>query len=133
MSYCRWSSDDHQCDVYVWADVAGGYRTEVAGRRRVWNDDVTLPPPVTLPVGQADSKERHAWAAATVERMRAVSALIDDETRWTWLDLPTPEGGHSYWHDTADECADNLDRLRAAGFNVPQYAIDSLRSEEKDA
>lgn len=127
MSYCRWSSDDHQCDVYVWADCDGGYRTELAGRRRVFK--VPMPPPVTLPVGEPDSPERAAWAEATVDRMAAVSRLVDDETQFDWLDLPTPDGGHSYWHDTADECADNLERLRALGFNVPQYAIDGLRVE----
>lgn len=130
MSYCRWSSDDYQCDVYVWADCEGGYCTEVAGRRRVWNDDVTLPPPVTLPVGAACSRERSAWAFAHGGREATVSALLDDETRWTWLNLPIPDGGRSYWHDTAAECADNLERLKAAGFNVPQYAIDNLREEE---
>lgn len=127
MSFCRWSSDDYQCDVYVWADCEGGYRTEVAGRRRIFK--VSLPPPVTLPVGAANSSERDAWAVATVERMRTVDALLDDESRSEWLDLPTPEGGNSYWHDTADEAADNLERLRGLGFNVPQYAIDSLRAE----
>ena len=29
MSYCRWSSDNFQCDVYCYADVSGGYTTHV--------------------------------------------------------------------------------------------------------
>lgn len=128
MSYCRWSSDDYQCDVYVWADVAGTWRTEVAGRRRIFT--VPMPPEVTLPVGEAQSPERHAWAEATAERMVTVSRLVDDESLFAWLELPDPEGGHSYEHDTPGECADNLVRLRAAGYNVPQYAIDSLLEEQ---
>lgn len=129
MSYCRWSSDDWQCDVYVWADCAGGYRTEVAGRRHTW--DVPLPPPLPadMPIGEANSPERHAWASAWVERRGAIDALLGDESNWHWTDLPAPAGGTAYWHDTADECADNLERLRGLGFNVPQSAIDSLRSE----
>lgn len=130
MSYCRWSSDDHACDVYVWADCDGGFRTEVAGRRRIFK--VPMPPPVTLPVGEANSAERTAWASAWVERSQAVSRLVDDESTFDWLDLHDPEGGHSYWHDTAGECADNLERLRDAGFNVPQSAIDSLREDERE-
>lgn len=130
MSYCRWSSDDYQCDVYVWADVAGGYRTEVAGRRHSWL--VPLPPVRTLPIGEAGSPERTAWANEWVTRSSAVSALMDDESNWEWLDLPTPEGGNSYWHDTPAEAADNLERLRAEGFNVPQSAIDGLRAEMHD-
>ena len=27
MSYCRWSSDCHQSDVYVYEDVKGGFTT----------------------------------------------------------------------------------------------------------
>ena len=131
MSYCRWSSDTYQCDVYVWADVAGTWRTEVAGRRpRLL---VAPPPPVTLPVGGANTPERQAWAEASTERMQAASALIaadrEGET-WEWLDLPEPDGGRSYEHATPGECADNLERLRSLGLNVPQYAIDSLREED---
>lgn len=29
MSYCRWSSDNFKCDVYVYADVSGGWTTHV--------------------------------------------------------------------------------------------------------
>jgi hypothetical protein len=37
MSFCRWSSDNFQCDLYCYADVGGGYTTHVAGyRRRAW-------------------------------------------------------------------------------------------------
>lgn len=128
MSYCRWSSDDWQCDAYVWADCDGGWRTEIAGRRHTW--DVPLPPHVNLPVGDANTPERRAWATAHAQRWAAISALMDDESNWHWTDLPTPEGGNAYWHDTPSECADNLERLRAGGFNVPQSAIDSLREEE---
>lgn len=34
MSYCRWSSMNWMCDVYVYEDVDGGWATHVAGRRR---------------------------------------------------------------------------------------------------
>lgn len=121
MSYCRFSSDDWQCDVYVWADVDGGWRTEVAGRRFVFNE---LADPVELPRPFTEAQFR-AW----YERSRHVTDMHGDESQGYWLDLPVPKGGHSYWHATPAECADNLERLLAAGFNVPQYAIDELRGE----
>ena len=52
MSYCRFSSDDWQCDVYVYADVAGGWTTHVAAVRFVF--DKELPPPVENPDGDSD-------------------------------------------------------------------------------
>lgn len=33
MSYCRWSSDNYQCDIYAYRHVCGGYQVHVAGRR----------------------------------------------------------------------------------------------------
>ena len=33
MSYCRWSSDGYQCDLYAYADVAGCWTIHVAQRR----------------------------------------------------------------------------------------------------
>lgn len=121
MSYCRFSSDDWQCDVYVWADVGGGWSTEVAGCRWIFND---LPDPVDLPHPFTDA-QFHAW----LERYRRVMEMHGDESHGHWLHLPAPEGGRSYRHATPGECADNLERLRGAGFNVPQDAIDALRGE----
>lgn len=122
MSYCRWSSDDWQCDVYVWADVDGGWRTEVAGRRWIFNH---LPEPVPFPDDPGAEDQIRAW----VERSKRVLSMHGDETHGHWLALPEPEGGRSYSHDTPGECADNLERLRAAGLNVPQDAVDELREE----
>jgi hypothetical protein len=37
MSYCRWSSDNYNCDLYCFEHVDGYYQTYVAGNRvRVW-------------------------------------------------------------------------------------------------
>lgn len=44
MSYCRFSTDDYQCDVYVYEDVGGWWSTHVAGNRPVYAEP--LPDPV---------------------------------------------------------------------------------------
>ncbi len=37
MSYCRWSSDNTNCDLYCYEDCSGGFTTHVAGfRLRLW-------------------------------------------------------------------------------------------------
>jgi hypothetical protein len=122
MSYCRWSSDDYQCDVYVYEDVGGGWTTWVAGRTRRLREGVSFPPPV-------DSESDFAgW----FERMRAVGRMVDSDHEgllWDWVDLPDlPEGDH-FNDATPGECADRLEWLRERGFSVPQYAIDALREE----
>lgn len=42
MSYCRWSSDNFECDLYCYSDVNGGYTTHVAGRRRQGDELVAI-------------------------------------------------------------------------------------------
>lgn len=130
MSICRWSSDNFQCDLYVWEDYMGGYCSEVAGRRHVFK--VPLPRRADLPIGEVGSPEREAWVDEWLRSEREFRALLDDETTWEWVELPTPTGGTSYWHETAGECADNLERLVAEGFNVPQEAIHALRRVDCD-
>ena len=121
MSYARFSSDDWQCDVYVWADVDGSWRTLVAGRRFVFNQLPDLGPPPL----ESDEAFRAWW-----DRGQRVMDMRGDEAHGHWLELPEPDGGCDYRHDTPGECADNLERLRSAGFNVPQYAIAALRREK---
>lgn len=35
MSYCRWSCDDFECDLYCYSDVSGGWTIHVAANRHV--------------------------------------------------------------------------------------------------
>lgn len=120
MSYCRWSSDDYQSDLYVYGDEDGGYVSYVAGRRYVLAEP--LPPPVEL--GES-IESRDAW----VERHRKVQEIIK-RSKNEVIDLP--ERGARFFHETAGECADNLERLRSLGYHVPQEAIDRLREEQDE-
>jgi len=114
MSYCRWSSDDHLCDVYVY-EGSHGWQTHVATNRPIFADP--LPPAVVLADDNFD-----AWCA----RKRVVDQMLLSAER-VLIDLP--HDGADFTDDTPQECADTLLTLRAAGYNVPQYAIDSLREE----
>jgi hypothetical protein len=117
MSYCRWSSDDHKCDVYVYEHCDGGYVTHVASKR--YTADTPCP---TTP------KE---WGTMPTELFADALAA-----QRTWLDAATlvpiglPHDGESFSDDTPGECAARLESLRALGYIVPQYAIDALKEEE---
>lgn len=143
MSYCRWSSDFFQCDVYVYEDVAGGWTTHVAGRRlkhapppelrampnRTWKDH--------LSVMQAEEAWRNSLPCDEI----ACITLRPDGTEAPgvyrmpkdseYIDLATigPEAGQSFSDPTPLACATRLRALKATGFNVPQYAIDALIAE----
>lgn len=146
MSYCRWSSMNWRCDAYVYEDCGGGWTTHVAGRRRVIQ-------PIPDLLGGRFSMSLHRWSGCSYDRKagkmvysyRVRGAIYSAWMRFVsfWhryihhasLDLTPlrpiglPHDGESFNDDTASECADRLERLRALGYIIPQYAIDSLRAE----
>jgi len=115
MSYCRWSTDDYMCDVYVYEDVGGGWTTHVAGRRPVYKEP--LPPQIPW---TAENAERY------FERMQIVAKMHDEAEL---VPIGLPNDGESFNDPTANDCAVRLRALRDLGYNVPQHAIDELESE----
>lgn len=117
MSYCRFSSDDFQCDVYVYEDCAGGWTTCVASNRRVYKE--ALPPEVEI--DDVDS-----W----MERYKKVNKMLDESDL---VPIGLEYDGAHFNDNTPGECAGTLKMLKAAGYNVPQYAIDALEEEERES
>lgn len=146
MSYCRWSSDWGECDIYCYADCMGGWTTHVAGRRvkhSIPQHIRELIPP-TMEDGDAWVKGYQAFRKAKMEWQKQFPHEVihdvdgDEATVFfadsEYLDLSEigEEAGESYNDDTPGECADRLELLKQKGFNVPQYAIDSLREEQEE-
>jgi hypothetical protein len=125
MSYCRWSSDDFQCDVYVYESLAG-FETHVAAARHVLTKP--LPDPVPIPRGPR-ARNESAWDEwfARNEQVHAILAAT------VLAPIGLQHDGESFTHATAAECAENLEALRVAGYVVPQYAIDALRWDDHEA
>jgi hypothetical protein len=119
MSYCRWSNDNYQCDVYCFESVCGGFDIHVAARRYV--SDKLMP---ELP---------DKWWDPPPEKMLAVF-----QRREQWLENAdlVPVGGEyegeSFHKPDLAACAERLEMLREAGYRVPQYAIDALRAEAEE-
>lgn len=146
MSYCRWSSDHFECDVYVYADVNGGWTTHVAQRRLKHRvpDEIKAMPQDTGAEWYAAYEAEKKWRESLPCDETTVNYLQKDGTTkpgpWRtpkdseYFDLSAigPESGESYNHDTPGECADWLVALKSKGFLVPQYAIDALREEQAE-
>jgi hypothetical protein len=118
VSYCRWSSDDFQSDVYVYEDVSGGFTTHIAGNRVVFAE----PLPPEIPYSKENSS---VW----MKRYAVVSKMLE-AAEHVAIDLP--HAGETFSDPTPAACADRLEELRALGYVVPQYAIDALREEAKE-
>jgi hypothetical protein len=146
MSYCRFSSMNMMCDVYVYQDCYGGWTTHVASARRV------IPPIPSLLDGQSMMRV-HRWTGAN---WNSGTRNFEYPSRWrkhvanVWFrfaawwqtyihggslklipmrKIGLPEDGETFYDATAVDCADRLEYLRALGYQVPQYAIDALREE----
>ena len=118
MSYCRWSTNDFQCDVYVYEDVAGGWTTHVACNRVLYNEP--LPDPVPFDKESID---------AFIERHNKVMEMVNNAER---VPIGGPSDGQSFNDATPGKCADWLEVLRSEGYIVPQFAIDTLKEEEAE-
>jgi hypothetical protein len=115
MSYCRWSSNDYQCDIYCYESVGDFFAIHVAGNRIVFCEP--LPPPVEFKQGDFD-----AWLA----RDRAVMDIIERSER---VAIGLPHDGESFDEPDAEAAANRLEYLKNLGYSVPQFAIDALREE----
>lgn len=130
MSYCRFSSEDRTCDAYVY-EANWGWVTHVARNKVRW----TIPLPAELPDIDWETALPHERAdhiRAMVDRDVLVSDLLRRFYTHEREDIDHPDAGETFTHDTPGECADNLERLKAEGFNIPQYAIDALREEQEE-
>lgn len=119
MSYCRWSTDDFQCDLYVYESVGGFWSTNVAGNRIVYKEP--LPAPVPFSADRlGEWRERH-------ER---VAQMIGEADR-VYIELP--HAGESFEDPTPGACADRLEYLKGLGYKFPDDVIDALREEQREA
>jgi hypothetical protein len=119
MSYCRFSSDDFASDIYCFEHCDGYFQIYVAGNRVVPCEP--FPPRVEMTAANVD-----AYVARHQEVMRILDASLRAE-------IGLPYDGESFSLPDAATCADQLEFLRGIGYNVPQFAIDTLREEAAEA
>jgi len=146
MSYCRWSSMNWMCDVYVYKDVSCGYTICVATNRKI----IPPIPDIKLP---KISIALHSWSKCHLDdgkkvmvyplfwrgivyrvwvsvilfwlkhvHMRSLSLTPDKR-------IGLPYDGYTFHHNKPEYCANKLEQLRSLGYKVPQSAINALRAE----
>jgi hypothetical protein len=118
MSYARWN---HQSDVYVYEGGSADrpeWVTHVASNRVVFRSP--LPPEV--PCDPTDEVLWSAWC----DRQTVMRQLLQEADH---VPLNLPHDGKTFTDDSPQECTDTLLMLRAAGYQIPQFAVDSLLEE----
>lgn len=114
MSWCRWSSMDFQCDLYVYESHDG---VEVhVGANRFDIDRDAVPPYVSI------LDDLDAWHT----RHLALQKMLDEADRQP-IGLPF-DGQHRTFY-SLEEAADWIDELVALGYIIPEGMTDDMRSE----
>lgn len=112
MSYCRWSSDNWQSDVYAY-ESERGFEVHVASGRYVGD----IPP--LLPWTESG---HDAWFERYQEQMAVVGELATEP-------IGGELDGQSFLYATLEECREGLLGIRGAGYHVPDYVFDMLQEE----
>lgn len=116
MSYCRWSSNNWDCDLYCYKSDSG-YTTHVASYRKVGGTPIPRVDVQLLLSGQA----AEYWAAYKAQR-----AWLEAAER---VKIGLTYDGQSFDDDTLEEFLDRVTMLRDAGYHVPAYVFDAIREE----
>ena len=120
MSYCRWSTDDFQCDLYCYEDVHGGWTTHVAGLRR--ERRTLAPSPYTLEAIEAAKSDSGAWA-------KIYRAYHDELASIPLEPIGLPHDGQSFNDPTLEDFRARLIMLREAGYQFPDYVLEDVDAE----
>jgi hypothetical protein len=124
MSYCRFSSDNWNCDVYVYENCSGGWTTHVADRR-LWvrpipaMDHLKITTKVNVFI---------LWIRIKLWRIRYTLNVLSLKL------IPLrrsnlPYAGETFNDPTPQQCAARLVSLLKLGYKVPDFAIQALLNE----
>lgn len=118
MSYCRFSTDDFQCDLYLYEDCNGGWTWHIAGNR-AQIDVASLGP---KPKWEQTDMFYRKW----IERDQKLMSMLSDCPR---VDIDHPLAGKSGNCDTLGELLDFLIQIKSEGIRFPDYVLDVVREE----
>ena len=118
MSYCRWSSDNWRCDVYVYESCHGGFDIHVAGNRVVGE----------IPRADLELLLR-GNAKAYSELHKAQMEFLENAER---KDIGLQYDGESYNEPDLEHLLRRLSILKKEGYNVPEYVFDTIEKEMTD-
>src|SRR5262249_18121889 len=117
MSYCRWSSMNWTCDLYCYADIAGGWTTHVAPRRRI---------EAVPEAGQEDFSarkiSRDEYTHLPRQQMIALERIPSEPLR-------LPHAGETFHDSSLAEFKHRLLELRQLGYRFPDEVMDQIDAE----
>lgn len=117
MSYCRWSSDNFECDLYCYQSDSG-WITHVASHRHA--GDI---PKVDWQLLQ-DGKGDEFNAANKKQESFLESAEL--------IPIGLPHDGETFCDDTLNDFLATVTMLKDAGYQIPEDLIGDVKEEMGD-
>lgn len=114
MSYCRWSSDNFQCELYCYADAAGGWTTHVAGNR------------VAGFIPQVDEALLDTDPGGYAVQIQAQCEFVTAADR---IPIGLPYDGVTFHDPTLEAFRVRIVMLREAGYQCPDYVLERIDAE----
>ena len=109
MSYCRFSSDNWNSDIYCYQTV-DGYTIHVASNR--YDREIT-------PLDESTEDKL----------LKSYRQQREDINKAKKVNIELDGAGESYYLSTPQETVDKLKELKSKGFRVPDFAIKALEDE----
>lgn len=121
MSYCRWSTDNFQCDLYCYEDVSGGYTIHVAARRSItpYPYEGSYQEFIDLCLSNQFTErwlERHKKWSEETEKIKKKS-------------IGLPYDGETFNDPNLEAFLDRLLMLREVGYKFPDYVLENVKHE----
>jgi hypothetical protein len=127
MSFCRWSSDGGQCDLYCYEDVNGGFTTHVAGSRRAPPLEGTLDPFGVYGLKLIQESRHDDW----MKIKKIWDAYLDSAEL---VKIQSEHAGQSYNDPTLIDFRERIVELsRDPNLKIPTWLLDSIDEEINSA
>ena len=118
MSYCRWSSDNYKCDLYVYPVEDGAYMIHIASTKIGDEENV----PLLLNIYDVGSDNY-------IEAYKKQSEFLKEAKR---VLITLPYAGESLTEHDLPSLKARLLELRTLGYRFPDYVFDRIDEEMKD-
>jgi|WetSurMetagenome_2_1015567.scaffolds.fasta_scaffold148707_3 hypothetical protein len=117
MSYCRFSSDNFNCDLYIYEDVSGGFTTHVASnRQRTW---------IKLFYWITDKRLKFGNYKTRWRRFR----LFKIPLFLTHKKIDGAFDGKTFNDDTISDVLKKVDALKRCGYKIPECSYNTIKEE----
>lgn len=113
MSYCRWSSDNWQCDLYCYENTFGSYSTHVAKAR--YGGEI----PVVPDIFKTPLEE---WCEAHKKQMDYLKTAKR-------IPIDLPYAGESFDDPDLPSLLKRIKILKEVGYYIPAWIVPEIEEE----